>query len=183
MIQIPLQHQSRRDRRPGAQNLQDHEPRIGEVPAENPCGIGDRHRETDEMRKGIGSPRKGDVAPEPHQGEDDGGPRAVAIFPASRDFRRRNLRASAQIHAHHDSPYARDDRGRDRALQDQRFPGFPVGDENRADDKEDSNEEGLPLLEKRIDQRNIDFRWQRFVWLASSESGTHSTLPSTVACV
>ncbi len=86
--QIAVQHQRRRHRRPGAEDLHDDKARIGEVAAEDSRRIRDGHREADQIRERIVGAREREEAPETKQRQNSRRAGAVTEFPLAGDLRR-----------------------------------------------------------------------------------------------
>ena len=135
------------------------------------------------MGKGIRGPSEGGVAPESKQCGGRGRSRDVAMFPSPGDFRTGNRRTGAEIRAHHYAARTGDKNDRHCTVEKNDFAGLPIRGENGDGGKNVPGNEGPSVLEKRIDQREVNVCRKRFVSLngsVNSERRTHYIAPSTI---
>ena len=179
MKQISVKYQRGHHRQPRTQDLHDDEAYVAEIPPEDAPRVDHCHGKTDKIGIRVGGTSERDVTPASEQRDGRRRSSDVTMFPSPRRVRRGDRRPHVEIRAHRQSAHTGDQDDGYRAVEKKDLAGLPIGNENRRCNDNCSDEEGAALLEKRVDQRNVDFRWQRFVWLASSKSGTHSIPPST----
>jgi hypothetical protein len=161
-VRTAVQQQGGGHRRPGAQDLHDHEAAAAEIAPEDADHIGDRHRKAGKLCETVGGRREREVTPDSQQRDRGRGASDVTALPPSGLFAVADALAHARIGAHVETAHGGDHRDGQRAGEQQNLPGLPKCDEDRADDENRSHQQGAAVLVEGIDQRNVDFRRQRF---------------------